>query len=138
MKDIVTIEQLIIELPLGHEIKAPSSSPRHRDICADPPLVGGSVPDLAGQANAESTDMRQAVNRTNENGITLLYEHCTQNELRALLQKIIDGENADLIDMETHLSNASDIILMLFDSSQLEIHEDVMRILDAKNMQIVN
>jgi hypothetical protein len=177
MKDIVTIEQLIIELPLGHEIKAPSSSPRHRDICADPPLVGGSVPDLAGQANAESAGMRQAVeirapsssprdrdicadpplvgglvpdlagqanaesvgmrqavNRTNENGITLLYEHYTQNEIRDLLQKIIDGENTDLIDMETHLSNVSDIILMLRESSQLEIREDVMRILDAENI----
>jgi hypothetical protein len=120
MKDIVTIEHLATELPLGHDKRAPFSSSRDRDICADPPLVGGSVQDLAGQANAESTDMRLAVNRTNENGITLLFEQYTQNELRDLLQKIIDGENADLIDMETHHSNASDIILMLRDSSQLE------------------
>jgi hypothetical protein len=51
--------------PVAHLIPPPCSksyfSPRDRDIRTEPPLRGGSVPDLAGQAGADERDLRLAV-----------------------------------------------------------------------------
>jgi hypothetical protein len=51
--------------PVAHLIPPPRCksyfSPRDRDIRIEPPLRGGSVPDLAGQAGADERDLRLAV-----------------------------------------------------------------------------
>jgi hypothetical protein len=68
--------------PVAHLVPPPRSksyfSPRDRDIRTEPPLRGGSVPDLAGQAGADERDLRLAVmagqigayNRTPQNSLT--------------------------------------------------------------------
>jgi hypothetical protein len=96
-----------LHLDTSREKQSSSLSPRDRDIYSEPLLASGSVLNIAGQASSEG-----------------------QQEFVTHLQCIIDKENAELMAMETHLNNASDIIMMLHESSQTGQSEHLMRIID--------
>jgi hypothetical protein len=57
---MILAREFASQLHLKLEQRQSYLRPRDRDICADPPLVGGSVLDLAGQANANGINARFA------------------------------------------------------------------------------
>ena len=125
-----------LHLDTAREKQSSSLSPRDRDIYAEPLLASGSVLNIAGQASSEGENVKVEINLAQQlamelgNGITLLHNGQGQQEFVNHLQCIIDKENAELMAMETHLNNASDIIMMLHESSQTGQSEHLMRIID--------
>ncbi len=91
----------VSEMDLALEGESSAFRPRDRDISAASLFEGELVLDLAGQASlGGNSNIKQ--------------------EFFHQLQRIVDAENAELHAMETHLDNASGIILMLQESSQTD------------------
>ena len=109
---------------LASDQAPPCIGPRDRDISANLLLAGGLVPDLAGQASPKCMDTSNTSSKENNlsldfgNDITLSHNDPDQQEFLNQLQRTINNENAELATMEMHLQDASDIIMMLQESSQ--------------------
>ena len=100
--------------------KLPPFSLRDRDICANPPLGEGSVPDGAGQANADGKDRHPHL--TN---VIFMTQDFTDNDYNIQLMHEIDEEN-DLMEIDEQRQREHEML-----------QDDIIRQLTAETEQII-